>query len=436
VTFDRARAVADAVLFEGYALYPYRPSSRKNMSRWQFGVLAPRGWAEDDGGESWWMQAECLVALPDGAAAPPPALSSPRAGVAARLRFLRLRRRRVLAPAPVPFVEVDGRLLVAWDEGDLCEIDVERVLDEPAEHRFELAADAEDETIARSDGTIGARVERRRSRIDGCVGIEWEPVDARVRCVKLRVRVENRTAWGAGGSRDEAMASSMLGAHMLLSVTGGEFVSLIDPPAWATTAAAGCKNVRAFPVLVGPSGTRTVALASPIILYDYPEVAPESPGDLFDSTEIDEILTLRTRALTDAEKREACASDARVAALITRTDALPDAVLERLHGALRRADGSAVPSFSFGSALCEHAAPFCAGDKVRLRPGRRPTDAQDMFFDGHTATVRLVMRDVGGRVCLAVTVDEDPAAELRRARGLFHYFYVDEVERVDVATSV
>ena len=34
--------IADAWLFEGYILYPYRPSSIKNQQRWTFGGLFPR----------------------------------------------------------------------------------------------------------------------------------------------------------------------------------------------------------------------------------------------------------------------------------------------------------------------------------------------------------------------------------------------------------
>jgi hypothetical protein len=421
MSFARARAVADALLFEGYALYPYRPSSRKNVSRWQFGIVAPRRWAEDEGGESWWMETQCLVELREGQPAPA------RAQLVAQLRFLRLRQRRVLAPSPVESIDIDGRLLVAWDEGDLQEIQFSGDLGENGEHRFDLPGDLQEEAVARADGTLGARVELRRSPIAGCVQVAWEPVAAARACMKLRVRVENRSELGPGASRKDAMASSLLGAHLLLSVVGGDFVSLIDPPAWASAAAAGCKNVRAFPVLAGDAGARGVALASPIILYDYPAVAPESPGDLFDATEIDEILTLRTRALTDAEKREACATDSRIAALIARSDSLPDSALEQLHGRL----SSAHAEPHLAGPRCE----FSAGDRVRLRPGRRPSDAQDMFLDGRTATVRLVMRDVDGRVCLAVTVDEDPAAELCVEAGRFHYFYVDEIERADAATS-
>ena len=58
---DGARQVADAVLYEGYLLYPYRASAGKNQSRWQFGVLGPPGAAAPGVGEEPEMGAELLL---------------------------------------------------------------------------------------------------------------------------------------------------------------------------------------------------------------------------------------------------------------------------------------------------------------------------------------------------------------------------------------
>ena len=60
-SLDLARTVADAVLYEGYLLYPYRSSSRKNQLRWQFGVLGPPGAAEAGVGEEPDFSVECLM---------------------------------------------------------------------------------------------------------------------------------------------------------------------------------------------------------------------------------------------------------------------------------------------------------------------------------------------------------------------------------------
>jgi hypothetical protein len=242
--------------------------------------------------------------------------------------------------------------------------------------------------------------------------------------------VENLTPCAADLARDGALARALLGAHLLLAVRGGAFVSLLDPPASARAAAAACASVRTYPVLAGPPGGRDLVLSAPIILYDHPQIAPESPGDLFDATEIDEILTLRTRLLLDDEKREIRATDARAAALLDRVDGMPPEQLGRLHGAVRGLsladDGPPPPrALRIGSAVVG------PGARVRILRSLRRTDAQDMFLAGLPATVERIEQDVDGRDCLAVTVDGDPAAELLRWHGRYHYFYPDEVEPLD-----
>jgi hypothetical protein len=121
----------------------------------------------------------------------------------------------------------------------------------------------------------------------------------------------------------------------VLTAEGGRFVSLQDPPEPLRAAAAACRNVGTWPVLVGEPGARDTLLAAPIVLSDYPEIAPESPGDFFDATEIDQMLVLNVLALTDEERREAAASDPRAREIVERCAALsPDDFL-RLHGAMR-----------------------------------------------------------------------------------------------------
>jgi hydrogenase maturation protease len=146
----------------------------------------------------------------------------------------------------------------------------------------------------------------------------------------------NETPWDAvQTNRDDALLRALVSTHTMLGVQGGEFVSLLDPPDEWRAGAAGCCNIGAFPVLVGEPGTKDTMLSSPIILYDYPEIAPESPGDLFDATEIDEILTLRILTLTDAEKQAMAAVDPRTHHLLQRTEALARERLQGLHGAIR-----------------------------------------------------------------------------------------------------
>ncbi|MQY10139.1 hypothetical protein SRB5_02450 [Streptomyces sp. RB5] len=366
--FARARAVADAVLFEGYVLYPYRASAPKNRLRWQFGVLAPPG---ADSSETSANRTE-LLAVPCGAA---PAL-------AVRVRFLQAERR-----------PDDGSGQPPWDEGVVREIDA----------RTSLVDGAALTVPFRTDG----------ERLSGVLRIDVSGTD---QLLKVRLQVENLTP-GPVAPRSEMLLGSLIGTHTLIAADRARLLSLADPPDWAAEAAAGCDNRHTWPVLLDD----TTALASPIILEDRPRVSPESPADLYDATEIDELLMLRTLTLTDDEKREARATDARAAAVVDRAESLTGPELERLHGALRRTPeddgGVAVPG---GRAV--------PGTRVRLCPGSRRADAQDMFLDGRTARVAAVLHDFDGATHLAVTFDDDPVAELHAAMGRHWYFAPDEVE--------
>jgi hypothetical protein len=422
---ERARRIADAVLFEGYALYPYRASATKNRWRWSFGVLAPRAWSEAGGCEAWWLEAQVLVE----AGARPPRVR----GV---LRVLQTARRTVEAAEggrlrPVEALDDGARVHVPWDEGDLRELalpELELSAGAAATRPFELPAALTEEPVRAATGAPIGRTVRTARAVAGRVTVESEPADGADGLWRVRVRVENVTPWDAPrASRDEALAASFVATHLVLGVEGGAFVSLIDPPEEARAAAALCKNVRTFPVLAGEDGERDLVLCAPIILYDHPRVAPESPGDLFDATEIDEILTLRTATLTDAEKREARGTDPRVAALIDRVDALPRELWARLHGALREVRGTEMVPRAAAAGRPDGGR-HRPGDRVRLRPGSRRTDAQDLLYAGRVATVREVKEDVDGRVWLAVTVDDDPAAELHDWYGRYHHYAEDEVE--------
>jgi hypothetical protein len=179
-------------------------------------------------------------------------------------------------------------------------------------------------------------------------------------------------------------------------------------------------------------------LAAPIILPDYPQVASESPGELYDGTEIDEILTLRTLALSAAEKAAARATDARAAALIDRVDAMDASTMAKLHGTIRAGGaGETVPWWDPGADASVSPGTdsvFIAGHRVArgsrviLRPGARRADAQDMFLAGRSAHVEAVLLDVDDTAYLAVTLADDEAADLQAAHGRFLYFAPDEVE--------
>jgi hypothetical protein len=434
-----AEAVADAILYEGYLLYPYRRSSGKNRVRWQFGVLVPPRWADahglvDDGvagsAESSWQQTECLLEAPDGAV------------VSIRLRFLHLQQkvaqvRTAGGYRPVDSIDIGGRTEVSFAEAVPREFELcASVADLRCGRHVDLAipGGADVEPLLDERGEPAGRLVRRRWPLAASVAVTAMPCQAPFPLLRLRVRVENtdRTT-PVDASRDEALRCCLLATHTLGEVDRGRFLSLLDPPEWAAQAARGCRNVHTFPVLAGPPGAGDVLLSAPIILPDHPRVAPESPGDLHDATEIDEILSLRTRTLSDAEKREARATDSRAAAIIDRVDAMPPEVLERLHGAIRGL-GPLGPRNSPETVLVAGTR-LAPGSRVRLHPRRCGTDAHDMFLAGRTGRVEEVLVDVDGSRFLAVTVDDDPGADLHRWYGRLRHFRPDEVEPLAAAAA-
>ncbi|MFJ2729450.1 hypothetical protein [Streptomyces collinus] len=560
--FAQVSGVADAVLYEGYLLYPYRRSSAKNRVRWQFGVLLPRDWVEADGplapglsgsADSWYQQTECLLRV-----------RRPGALVRVRVRYLQMQHKQVRAAGadgadrPVESLRTDdGTTHLTFDEAVPHEIAFERPLDELLRAGCAVEAGAPPAEVTEQLPGGAGRVVRRREEVRALTTVAAERLSEDV--VRLRVRTEHTGhAPDARAPRGEALRRALLAAHTLLGGDGVEFVSQTAPPAELRTWARACRNEFTFPVLGGgPEETQPagrVVLSSPIILPDRPQVAPESPGDLHDAAEIDEILTLRTMLLTDEEKAEARATDARAARILDRVDSMPPEVFARLHGAIRsltpaqaqapepltpaqaqapepltpalgqapeppiaaRAEAQApaasptpnpgrspapspVPARSRATspaparaqaqaqapppdparppatspaahpdafpAACPDpyrdafpdafsaaerptwwqegaddglspatdtvpvdGVPVGGGSRVRLRPRGRGADAQDMFLAGRTARVAAVFHDVDGSVHLAVTVDDDPAAELHGWYGRFHYFRPDEVE--------
>jgi hypothetical protein len=458
--FGAARQVADAVLYEGYVLYPYRASAKKNQLRWQFGVLAPPAAAPAEASS---MQTEVIVDARAGA----------RLDV--RIRCLQVQARVVedaaAGFAPVATLDTGDRLWTSFDEAVEHEIDIPEVaLDElvASERRVpvELAAGHEVEDLVGADGTVLGRVVRRRWPVSAAVTLRAAWCDGPYPLARVTVTIENRTEVAAaqprgsaeaalGTGRDAAVRQSLVAVHTLAAVDCGSFVSALDPPRFAAEAVAACRNTGTFPVLIEDD----VVLSSPIILYDRPAIAPESEGDMFDGCEIDEILALRVLTLTDEEKREARSTDPRSAAVVDRIDAMSPGSFEALHGtfrSIRTADppwadsaeggGFRVPDRPVDTPELPWWEPAVdagfdpwsdtvwvgpvevgKGARVKLCPSRR-ADAQDLFISGLSATVAGVFHDVDDDVHLAVVVDDDPAAELHQWHGRYLYFRPEEVE--------
>ncbi len=432
MNFAAADQIVKAVLYEGYVLYPYRPSSIKNRQRWSFGGIYPAGFAA--AGPSA-MQTQCLV-QGDGATR-----------IEVRVRFLQPMVRTVgELPTPLPLLpddaeaccravdtlQLDGRTYTAWEEA------VERVVplgtatlaelaDTPAARDFEFAAHRSREPIVGADGLVRGFVARRQAAVSGRNSLRADEVEPGA--WRLTIGIDNTTLAADAGA---AAQLGFLSTHVVLGVEAGSFVSLIDPPPALAAAAGACLNRGAWPVLVGPEGSSDTLLCSPIILYDHPRIAPESAGDLFDGTEIDEILTLRILTLTDAEKAEMASSDERARALLERTEAMSEEQMQRLHGVMRDPHGGASHSRPPRLAVLNAGAlSLQVGARVRLRP-KHGADIIDLALDGQSAVIEGIEIDFEDRVHVAVTVDADPGRDLgmERLPGHRFFFAPDEIEAI------
>ena len=487
---DQARQVADAILYEGYLLYPYRASAQKNQERFQFGVLMPPAYRAVDEHEPSAAQTECVLEC------------APDATVTVVARFLQVQRRTVLAGSsadgfrPVGSLQAGEIEHTPWDEAAECErqaaAPVAALLSGETETEFTVPGGLEHEELPGPGGRPAGRLDRQREALHGVIRLSAEPMPGPYGALRLRVVLENRTEpAGPLARRADGLPYALIAAHCLIAVPGGRFLSMTEPPEWAAGEVRRCVNSATWPVLAGPPDCTELMLSSPVILYDHAEIAAESAGQLFDSTEIDEILTLRTMTLTDDEKRAARATDPRAAELLDRLDHLPPEMLERMHGAIRYLNPAGNPTTGTGiapewpgtvpewSEPPEHEpaaggpppaghqqapgdpavagqAPWwdpgadrsvspesdhvvidgvrvARGSRVRMCPGRRRADAQDLFLTGRTAQVEAVLFDVDGHAHLALLPDDDPDADIQRGQGRFLYFAPDEVEPLGAA---
>jgi hypothetical protein len=345
VSTTSVERIANAVLYEGYLLYPYRSSAVKNRQRFNFGVVYPRAYSETQGGvEPFEMETQCL------------ALGGPLSTLAVNVRCLRLVNRvagylreparelpRDAEPAFVPAasIEIDGDSYESWQEAAECEMKLPdlrfaELAAQSARRRFAFPATRAVELVRDAAGMVAGVIVRTQEPLECRIEASLEqPQDGLFR---IGIRISNHTPFVStpAAGREGVLARSLLSAHSILHLQDGEFVSLLEPPQQFETEASACRSVGAWPVLAGEAGRRDTLLCSPIILYDYPQIAPESPGDLFDGAEIDEILSLRILTLTEEEKSAMRRSDERARLILERTEALPPEHFMKLHGALRR----------------------------------------------------------------------------------------------------
>jgi len=333
---EQVKEIANAVLYEGYLLYPYRQSAIKNRTRWTFGAVYPREYSEASGGiEPWTMHTECLVAG-----------QAEDIVLDISVRFLHLLVRTVVQPESVQddHVETYGS---GWDlanrfaneplqegierEVSALNVSLQNLLPHPQRITIEFPAVHMVE-YPTPEGM--PEVIREQQALAGAFILTAESLDTNL--FRLSIHIENTTPGThvLPNQRDVILLQSFVSTHTILYVRQGSFISLLEPPNELQAFVKECQNLRTWPVLVGNAGERTVMLSSPIILYDYPQIAPESPGPLFDGGEIDEILSLRRLTLTDEEKGQ-MRQDEHTREILERTEALTPEQFMKMHGVLR-----------------------------------------------------------------------------------------------------
>ena len=430
-------ALIQAVLYEGYILYPYRPSAKKNCrGRFTFGRVYPEAFAAaQNGAEPCLMQTECLVRT-----------SGRQPEFDVSVRFLQpVWREAGALDAPwaeqqepvfhvVPQVSVDGALVQTWQEALEREVKLS-VGEAPASATFAFPAARTVEPLRDAAGHVRGVLVRRQESLAGAVEAFAQPLNAQI--TRLTVRVLNRSSVPEAKLQDAeaVLMQTFASTHTTLRAQGGEFISAMDPPKECKALADACRNIGTWPVLVGDESSKQsdTVLSSPITLYDFPRLAPESPVGFCDGTEIDEMLTLRVLTMTDEEKREMRHVDEFARRMLERTEALPHPQRWRMHGAMR----DAAPAEQFFNpsrpveAVMLQGVQLRKGDRVRVQPRQR-ADALDLILKGRVGVIEAIEQDAEDRIHVALVLEDDPGKDLGLQRQPGHRFFygLDELEPV------
>ncbi|MGH3493734.1 MAG: hypothetical protein ACRDQ1_10910, partial [Sciscionella sp.] len=379
-----------SLLWEGYALYPYTPGATKNSTPTPFGIVYPSVYAAALPTTHDQLDLRCVLQAPADAV------------LSGDVRFLASTGERHEAQ--------DHRIVVQG-------VMVGALTHEPA---------VKPATVSGVDGCV-LQVE---------VALGAEPISRGE--YEVTLRVQNLTLVSSGLDRAGALRRSLISTHPIMRVAGGRFVSSLERP---------CASVNTFAVLASPTDDAVVGAA--IVLPDHPQIAPESRGGLFDSTEIEEALLLHVQALSDAEREEIERRDPVVKAMINRAAAATPEEIAALHGRVTLSDPAPAaprrdpqtdepprePEWLTDPRAGEEVAEvdgvaLCRGATVILHPGAE-ADFHARMLDGRRATLERIFTDYDGRTHFGVTLEDDPGQDLMRETGRYLFFFADEVEVVE-----
>lgn len=356
---NKIEKLADAILYEGYLLYPYRKSAIKNHYRFNFGLIEPNDY----------FQTQVLV-------------SGIYQNLDVNVRFLQNQKRQIIDNEgnKLERYEFENQIFETWDEV------VERNIKTNKSTDFSFEIETNEEELIKGK----AKYLRKTENVKGKVIIESKKIKENL--VRLTVKIFNH-------SKTEKFIST----HAVLSIENAEFVSLLEFENEFEIEVKSLKQKNLFPVLI----EKNVMLASPIILYDYPQIAPESMGDFYDSTEIDELLTLRILTMTEHEKKEANSLDSHAQKIIQQTEKTE---LMNLHGVFR-----------------EEISNIKIGQKVRLKP-KNSADAFDFFLQDKIAIIEKIEEDLEGKKHYAVVLENDEGREFGFDKFIGHRFFFNQEE--------
>ena len=353
------------LLYEGYALYPYTPGATKNATPTPFGIVYPPAYAQ---------------ATPS--------------------TFDKLRMQGIARADGDAVLAGEVRFLQGAGDGHQA---VPRRLEAPGRPLADLAREPHVEPF--EHGGLHGRL---RMSADDLGDGRW----------RVMLCVHNTTPATVGLDRAGALAASLLSTHPVLRIDGGRFVSPLEAPE--------AESVNTFPVLATEADDALLGAA--IMLPDHPRLAPESRGDLFDGTEIEEALLLHVLALSDDERAEISAADPAVREMVARAAAATPEDIFALHGRTVLSDPAPPHAEPPGEKQVEvEGVTYRLGDKVVLRLDDRP-DPYDQILNGKVATVERIYFDYDDKLYFGVTVDDDPGQQLMRETGRYLFFFTGELE--------
>jgi hypothetical protein len=384
---EAAERLADSLLYEGYALYPYTPAATKNATPTPFGIAYPPAYAAAQRAAFDHVRIEVAVL---------PCVPGETAEIEAAALFL-------LATGPDNRA---GRHRIGIEPTSL-----DRLIETPREAELSFAGG---------------------SGVSGRLRISASPAEGGT--TRVRATVANTTplapSEAQGMDRAAALRRSLLSCQTLLGLRGARFASPLEDEGAVGRAVQGCKSVNHWPVLASPEDDAVLGAA--ILLPDHPAIAAESRVNTFDNTEIEEALLLHVQTLSDSEREAIEAQDDPVVrSMIDRAGSTTAEEMLALHGMMRE-DAPAVGGAEVRGEreLTVGNRSFRLDGKVVLRPGTGG-DPYDGMMDGRTATIRRIYIDYDGRPHLGVTIDDDPMAEVLDESGRYLFFFPDEVEAVN-----